>query len=120
MRHSPRTSDTRQRESKDGAAAGAVGRIDRPTVSFDNPPTDRQAQPRAALSLAWPNAEELFKDAALGARRQPWPAIGDLDCQLLIGRAGDDVDRRLRGCVFNCVVEQVHQHLLNANAINLH
>src|SRR6267378_5871382 len=106
-----------QGEPEDGAAVAAVLAPDASAVGLDDGAADREPEPGAAARA---HAVELLEDLALLAGRQPRPAVGDVHDDLVALATGLHVDRLAAGRVLRRVLEQVDEHLLHQQAVDVH
>src|SRR5437879_10552982 len=106
-----------QGEAEPRAAAGPVLAPDAAAVGLDDGATDRQPEAGAAARA---DAVELVEDLLLLTGRQAGPAVGDLHDDLVALAARLHVDRLAGRRVLGRILDQVDEHLLDEQAIQVH
>src|SRR5262249_32292004 len=89
-------------------------------VRLDDSFNNRQPEPDATSAFAGTNAEEFLENARLRARRQARPMIGYFDPDRVAVQLCGDLDRAVGGRVFQHIVDQVDEYLLDEHTIHLH
>jgi hypothetical protein len=117
-----RAGGARERHGERAPGAGPIARGgDRAAVELAQVARDRQADAEPALraidrALA---LDEHLEQLRQQLRRDPRPAVADLDDDRLAGIARRDVDRRVRTAVLRCVDQEVLEHLREPDRIGI-
>ena len=110
----------RQGKAEPRSAAGIVLDPDFSAVRFDNGTADCEPEADAGCRRFARAAGELVEDRfALGGGHAR-TVITDADQQLIVGHVGGDPDAAAGRCVFAGVLEQIVEHSLDKDRVELH
>src|SRR5256886_2731962 len=113
----PRRLTGRQREAEQRAATRPGLAPDAPAVGLDDRAADREPQAGAAARA---DAVELVEDLLLLPGGQAGAAVGDLHDDLVAPAMRLHVDRLAGRRVLGRILDQVDEHLLDEQAIDVH